>query len=222
MTIKEIILNKETRKPVNGDLFELGVDGENLQEKIVFKFEDTFVDGQARVEIELQDETKTYILIDKVDESYELPIKSVITKEGLNHIELVITQGTNDNEIPIFKSEKIPFIIKSSINAVEEAPEGYQQWIDIANAKINEMNYLMNDLQSKVESGYFNGKDALINGVNILELIAGNNITIEQEGNKLIISATGVAPYPDNVLTTSDDDIFMTSDEAYFVLKESE
>lgn len=44
------------------------------------------------------------------------------------------------------------------------------------------------------------GKDATINGVNALEIVAGNNISIEQQGNTLTISATG-GTLPDNVRT---------------------
>ena len=62
MINKEIIISKQTREITNGDLFKLGVDGENLQENIVFKFEGEFVNGTARVEITMQDNTKSYIM----------------------------------------------------------------------------------------------------------------------------------------------------------------
>lgn len=139
MLIKEIVLNRKTRKLVKDEIIKLGVDGENLQEKLVFRFEDEFVNGTARVEILLQNNTKSYITLTKVNETYELPVKSVITKKGLNYIQLVITEGTNEEEIPLFKSEKMPMVISESINAVNEAPEGYDQWIEIANEKLNEI-----------------------------------------------------------------------------------
>lgn len=222
MIKREIILNKKTRKATNAELFDFGIEGENLQENIIFSFEDEFVNGQARVEIEFQDGTKNYIEVAKNEETYLLPIKSIITKKGLHHLELVITEGTSQENIPIFKSEKISFIIREAINAVGEAPDEYASWVDILNTLISQVNNKLTDLQNKVDTGYFNGKDAVINGYNTLEIIAGQNIILEQNDNVLTISAVGVAPYPDNVLETSDGDIFMTSDDAYFVVKESE
>ena len=112
--------------------------------------------------------------------------------------------------------------VNRSINAEIEQPSEYEQWVDIFNTYLTRINNVLDDLQDKVESGYFNGKDAKINGVNVLELIAGDNIILEQEDNRLKISAVGVTPYPDNHLETSDGNIFMTSDNAYFIVKESE
>lgn len=215
MINKEIIINKETRAIVNGengDLFKLGVDSENLQENIVFKFEDEFVNGTARVEIIMQNNTKSYIMIDKVNETYVMPVKSVLTKKGLNKMQLVITQGTNDEEIPIFKSEMFNFFIAESINADTEQPEEYPQWIDKANTTLNEIdNFDIEAIKElneatititdrtgtsksvKVYDGTdgINGKDAKINGVNTLSLKAGTNITLEQEDNELTINAEG-------------------------------
>lgn len=71
----------------------------------------------------------------------------------------------------------------------------------------------------------FDGKDAKINGMNELEIVAGENIEIAQEGNKIIISATGVvppAPTEDIQLLTSDNKIFITSNNANFIVKESD
>lgn len=69
----------------------------------------------------------------------------------------------------------------------------------------------------------FMGFDAKINGMNSIELVAGENITIRQEGKKLIISATGVTPpSTETQLITSDNKIFLTSDNANFIIKESD
>lgn len=72
----------------------------------------------------------------------------------------------------------------------------------------------------------FDGKDAKINGMNELEIVAGDNIEITQDGNKIIISATGspVPPTPteDTQLITSDNKIFITSNDANFIVKESD
>lgn len=220
MINKEVLINKKTRAVINGengDLFRLGVDGENLQENIVFKFDDEFVDGTARIEITMQDNTKSYIMITKVDETYVMPVKSILTKTGLNKMQLVITQGTDDEEIPIFKSKMFSFFIAESINADTEQPEGYPQWIDKANTKLNEIDNFdidaikeLNEATITITDRYGveksvqifdgakgddgkDGKDAVINGVNTLRMVAGNNISIEQDDDVLTINAEGSA-----------------------------
>jgi hypothetical protein len=199
-----ILIEKATRE-VHLSKSVIGNDGENLQENLVFSF-DEFVDGTARIELLKSNEEKSYIMLEKVDETYQLPIKSVLTKSGRLNLQLVITQGSDDEEIPIFKSNKFYLVINSSINAEIEEEEEYPQWIDVANTKLNEIDEALEDLQEKVDNGYFkgdkgdtgdrgqdgvNGKDAKINGVNTISLIAGDNITLNQSGNELEISATG-------------------------------
>ena len=218
----DIVINKRTRMIQDLPRTVIGNDGENLQENLVFSFEDEFAEGQARLEVLMPDKTKEWYPLTQVEETYQLPVKSILTKIGKIYMQVVVDEGTDENSVPIFKSNIFYVIVNKSINAVGEAPEGYTLWLEIANAKINEMNLLMQDLQAKVESGYFNGKDALINGFNTLEIVAGNNIIIEQVGNQLIISAVGVSPLPDNHLETSDGNIFKTIDDAYFIVKESD
>ena len=226
----EIKISKETRK-VELSKHVIGNDAENLQGNLVFTFptifegkeiENEFVDGQARLEYTIDGQDYFIPNLTKQDESYIVPIKSILTKEGQVYMQLVVTEGTDPDEIPIFKSNVFYVVVNHSINAEIEQPDEYPTWVEIFNAKINQINATLQDLQDKVDSGYFNGKDATINGVNILELIAGDNIILEQEGNQLKISAIGITPYPDNHLETSDGNIFMTSDNAYFIVKESE
>lgn len=119
----------------------IGNDGENLQCKLVFEFEDNFVDGIGRVEYSAG-EDKNYIWISKEDNKYYLPIKDVVTKEGNVNFQLVITEEQTTDGIPLFKSNVFTLYCKESINAVEEAPEGYELWIDQANQKIMEMDNL--------------------------------------------------------------------------------
>lgn len=132
-----VIINKQTRQ-VNLSKSVIGNDGENLQEKMIFSFNDSFVNGTARLELN-RNKTKSYIMLTKVEESYELPIKSVITKTGKLDMQLVITEGTDDEEIPIFKSNTFYVIVNPSINAEIEEDEEYPQWIDVASEKLNEL-----------------------------------------------------------------------------------
>jgi len=181
MINNEIIINKQTRAIINKELLRLGTDGENLQENIIFKFEDEFVNGTARVEITTQDDVTSYVLATKQNETYTLPIRSIITKKGLNKMQLVITQGTNDEEIPIFKSETFLFMIDESINAQSEAPEEYPQWIDEANTKLNELDNIDIDVE-KVETTAtitITKKDGTEESVNIYD---GTNGTNGQDG----------------------------------------
>lgn len=130
----EIKIKKETRM-VEINKYILGNDGENLQGNFVFTF-DEFVDGQARLEYQLQGE-KYFIVLNKKDYTYQTPILSVLTKRGQIDMQLVITEGTNENEIPIFKSNIFYLTCNASINAEIEQPDGYELWIDNANALLN-------------------------------------------------------------------------------------
>lgn len=251
----EILINKSTRQ-VNLSKSVIGNDGENLQENMVFFF-DEFINGTARLEICKTNNEKSYVMLEKIGETYQLPIQSVITKGGRLNMQLVITEGSNEEEIPIFKSNIFYVIVNSSINAEIEEDEEYPQWIDVANTKLNELDNIDIDVEkvnhtatititkkdgteeivniydgekgdtgaagspgqngitptignngnwylgnvdtgkpSRGETGATgqtgaNGKDAKINGVNTLTLTAGDNITLNQSGSTLEISATG-------------------------------
>lgn len=109
----------------------LGIVGENLQEKLIFTFQDEFVDGMARLEYELDGE-KHYVLMEKVGRSYILPVQNVLlTKEGNIDLQLVITEDKTGT--PVFKSEVFTLYCKKSIEAVGEAPSSYELWIEKAN-----------------------------------------------------------------------------------------
>lgn len=142
----EIKIFKETRM-VELNKFIIGNDGENLQGNLVFAF-DEFVDGQARLEYVI-DGKKNYIVLEKVDETYQTPVLSVITKKGQIDMQVVVTQGTED--IAIFKSNLFYLTCNASINAEMEQPEEYTQWIEVANAKLNEIDNI--DIKSVKENG---------------------------------------------------------------------
>lgn len=144
--MNDLIINIEkcTRKVELEQLY-LGNDHENLQEKLIFTF-DEFVNGQARLEYEING-VKNYIILTKEGETYTIPVKNVITiyQEdtcGKIEFQLVVTEGTDPEEIPVFKSNIFYLRCRPSINAVNEAPEGYELWIEQANEKLNEMDNL--------------------------------------------------------------------------------
>lgn len=164
----EIKIKKETRM-VEINKYILGNDGENLQGNFVFTF-DEFVDGQARLEYQLQGE-KYFIVLDKKDYTYQTPILSVLTKRGQIDMQLVITEGTNEDEIPIFKSNIFYLTCNASINAEIEQPEEYEEWIEIANTKLNQIDNVDIDIttdndNTKVEITRKDGtkKSAIVSG----------------------------------------------------------
>lgn len=145
-----IEINKKTRKVTLNNI-HIGNDHENLQENLVFQF-DEFVDGQARLEYEIN-ETKNYIILQKENETYTIPVQNVITiyqeqTKGKINFQLVVTEGTEEENIPVFKSNIFFLICRPSINAVTEAPEGYELWIEQANAKLNAMDEALTEVDN--------------------------------------------------------------------------
>lgn len=114
----------------------IGRDKENLQSKLVFKFKDEFVNGQARLEYEADFE-KHYIIMNRVDETYEIPIKNIMLINGEVHMQLVITEYETEDGIPVFKSNVFHLHCEPSINAITVAPAGYEDWITRGDAKLN-------------------------------------------------------------------------------------
>lgn len=193
----------------------LGISGENLQGNLIVKFDDEFVNGTAILEIQRNNE-KYYLVMQKENESYYLPILSSLLSETTTiMMQIRITEGTDDESIPVWKSNKFYLKVEEAINAEMPIPEEYEEWIDIANAKLNEIDNLDIDAEKidnittvtigkkdgteksveildgeKGDKGE-NGADAKINGVNTLSIEAGTNITLDQEGNILTINSTG-------------------------------
>lgn len=127
----------------------LGISGENLQGKIIIKFEGDFVDGVAWMEFKMPDNTTGYLEMTKVGETYELPIKSsLLTQNGIINMNLRITEGTDANEIPVFKSKVFYLKVLESINSTATIPEEYPTWIDIANAKIMEIDEVIGQVDN--------------------------------------------------------------------------
>lgn len=125
----------------------IGNDMENLQEKLIFKFTNEFVNGQARLEYKIGS-TKNYIVLSKENNTYTMPLKNILTKEGKIEMQLVITENEIDEEIPVFKSNVFYLYCNKSINAVNEAPSSYELWIETANAKLNAMDIALDEVDN--------------------------------------------------------------------------
>ena len=146
----EIKISKSTRM-VDLERYSIGNDSENLQEKLIFIFKDEFVNGQARLEYEING-VKNYIILDKENETYTMPIKSVLLTEGEINMQLVIDEAETSDGIPVFKSNIFTLHCRESINADEEAPEGYEVWLTKADAKLNEVDEALTRIKEMVFS----------------------------------------------------------------------
>lgn len=206
----EIKITKSTRYvDFENDNEKVGNIGENLQTMLVFSFTDEFVNGQARLEYTINGESQ-YVFMEKVGETYQTPVTSQLAQCGSVDLQLVITEGTDENEIPKFKSNVFYLPFGKSINAEIEQAEGYEEWIDVANTKLNEIDEAVeqaNNLDidtNKVENiATINvtKKDGSTQTVEIYDGLKGdkgdpNTLTIGEvvRGNEANATITGESP----------------------------
>ena len=162
--INEIIVKNESR-----DVFPereiLGISGENKFETLQFNL-DKFIDGEALLRVERKETSGTAkyeIAVEKGDNCYTLEVlSSLLAYKGTIKLQLVIMQ----ENLEVFKSKYFNMKVLEAIEGTQEIPEQYPTWQQLANQKILEMNNkiaevtaLEEDLEDKVESGYFKGQD---------------------------------------------------------------
>lgn len=112
-----------------------GVDGENLQGNIIFNLSEEII-GIGRVEVRSGCESFIVSEVERDGTKFTMPIKSNLLNNEYLSLQLVITQSVDNNEVAIFKSKMIYLKVNKSINAENEEPSVYIQWIDIANQKL--------------------------------------------------------------------------------------
>lgn len=189
----EIKITKSTRYvDFENDNEKVGNIGENLQSMLIFSFTDEFVNGQARLDYTINGESQ-YVFMEKVGETYQTPVTSQLAQNGSIDLQLVITEGTDENEIPKFKSNVFYLPFGKSINAEIEQPEEYEEWIDVANTKLNQVDNVDIDITTidevtKVEITRKDGtkKEATVNGsVNAITdvLVDGKTVVINNVAN---------------------------------------
>lgn len=182
---------------------KIGNDLENLQQELVFKFTDEFVNGSARLEYKI-DSDRYHIPMTKDGESYIVPIKNIITKEGKIEMQLVITQVAQDEEIPVFKSNVFYMYCDRSINAQEEAPDDYEYWLDVIEEKLAEIDEAIEEVNNiditsqRVEDGVeisITNKDGETTKTVLKDGIQGKDgdsgiVTFEIQNGHLIATST--------------------------------
>lgn len=129
-----ILINEDHTVSFENDY--AGLNKENLQGNIIFTFKN-FVDGQARAEIVVDGEDG-YILLDKVGQTYTMPIKSSLLKGDFILMQLVIDQAQVNEEYPVWKSECFTLKVGYSINATNEIPDDYPSWVEVLNGLISD------------------------------------------------------------------------------------
>lgn len=162
--IKEIKINNLTNKVImkKDDRF-LGIKGENKYETLKFIFEEDFLDGEGILEIQRSNSQKEYIILEKEEDCYLLEVKnSLLNFEGEIIMQLVVRMTDNR----VFKSVEFSMQVLKAIEATTEIPDEYETWDSTLAAKIleidsklEEVTALEEDLEDKVESGFFKGQD---------------------------------------------------------------
>lgn len=125
----------------------IGRDNENLQQELIFSFENGFVLGSPRLEYKIVN-NKYHIPMEIDGENYKIPVKNILTKEGRVEMQLVIVEQAQNEEIPIFKSNVFYMYCNKSINAQEEAPDDYEYWLDVLEEKIVEMDEALTEVDN--------------------------------------------------------------------------
>ena len=149
MILNNILINTETRAIKKQDYDFIGVAGENEIEQLVFKLT-AFIDGVATIEYQKDDGKKEFITLpNPTDETYILAVRNELLKDTSKiYMQLHITTAN----VEVFKSKIFSMNVYEQIGATTEAPEEYEEWIDIANAKIQKMI----EIEQAAEQGDYN------------------------------------------------------------------
>ena len=161
--MQKITLTTETRRCINPNPF-LGYEGENNANKLIFEFTDGFIDGLAVLKVE-RGETKGTIDLVKVEETYELEVKSsLLAVQGDIKFQFVITEPDGT----ITKYDPFIMTVKDALDADGELPEEYPSWQEIIATELAKVekatenaNKVAEELIEAKENGEFNGRDGI-------------------------------------------------------------
>ena len=166
----------------------IGRDKENLQQELIFSFENGFILGSPRLEYKIGN-NRYHIPMERIDETYVVPIKNILTVEGKIEMQLVIVEQEQDEEIPVFKSNVFYVYCNKSINAQEEAPDDYEYWLDVIQEKIVEMDNIDIDIQTVDDNTEViitrkdgTTKEAIVSGGGGVADVKVNNTSVVSDG----------------------------------------
>ena len=174
--MKDVIftINANTRKVAKSKDF-LGINGENLQNNIIFDFADEFINGIGYLETD--DGTNKYLIqLTKVDEHYILPIyNSLLATVGNLTCQFRANIAVDASTTAIFKSEKFIIPVLEAINAEIPIPEEYPTWLEQADLKLAEVeeatdraNAISEDMEEKRDTDYYVGVKITNNEIDAL------------------------------------------------------
>lgn len=178
--MQKITLTTETRRCINPNTF-LGYEGENNANKLIFEFTDGFIDGLAVLKVE-RGETKGTIDLVKVEETYELEVKSsLLAVQGDIKFQFVITEPDGT----ITKYDPFIMAVKNALDEDGELPEEYPSWQEIIATELAKVekatenaNKVAEDLIEAQENGEFNGKNGVSPMAKVERISNGAKITV--------------------------------------------
>ena len=125
----ELTVNSETGFVTTGK--NSAIKQENLQRKIIYKFNGEFVDGTAYLCVKKEDGVTGKIQMTKNGEQYELVIKNgLVSNTRSILINIKIVQAGSENNVPVFVSTVSQIKIEDTIQADMDMIDYYPDWHD--------------------------------------------------------------------------------------------
>ena len=118
-----ITLNTKSRSCIASSTF-LGYEGENSANKLIFNFNDEFVDGSAQLNIKRGNDNG-YVELIKVGETYELVVKSSLVSQ-IGEVTFQLQVSKSDGTI--YKYDSFVMTVKDAIDSDIPLPEDYPTW----------------------------------------------------------------------------------------------
>ena len=174
----ELTVNKETGFVSNVSSYL--IQQENLQRKIIFKFKEGFVDGNAYLCIE-KDSQKGKIQLTKNNNQYETEIRSNIVNNTKSiNLSLKIYEAENENEeIPIFVSKIVTLKVAETLVIDDELPEDLPTWQELVNGEISQLELAVESLDNTKQNNLVSGEN--IKTINNQNILGEGNINVQSE-----------------------------------------
>lgn len=118
-----IALVTKTRSCIPSSTF-LGYEGENEANKLVFSFQDEFIDGSAQLNIKRGNDNG-YVALVKAGETYELEVKSSLVSQ-IGDVTFQLQVSKSDGTI--YKYDAFVMTVKDAIDSDAPLPEDYPTW----------------------------------------------------------------------------------------------